>query len=102
MTINEWPPYSQANEGCFYWGWFVACEMQLFLITFPLVWLLEVKIGRNNGLGGLLISFMIIISMILSYRILYDNDMSAGLTAPQNVIIYKLWLNKADTKIGTI
>jgi hypothetical protein len=56
--------------------------MQLFLITFPLVWLLEIKIGRNNGLGDFLISFMIIFSMVLSFRILYDNDMSAGLTAP--------------------
>jgi hypothetical protein len=27
MTINEWPGYVVANEGCFYWGWFTACEM---------------------------------------------------------------------------
>lgn len=27
MTINEWPGYVVANEGCFYWGWFVAAEM---------------------------------------------------------------------------
>lgn len=27
MTINLYPGYVIANEGCFYWGWFTACEM---------------------------------------------------------------------------
>jgi len=27
MTINFFPSYMIANEGCYYWGWFVACEI---------------------------------------------------------------------------
>ena len=102
MTINEWPSYVQPNEGCFYWGWFVACEMQLFLITFPLVWLLEIKIGRDSGYGALFLGFLIISSMIINFRILYGNNMSAGLPAPQDKFIYLLWLNKAYTKLGAV
>ena len=32
MTINFFPSYAIQNEGCFYWGWFPACEIQLFII----------------------------------------------------------------------
>ena len=32
MTINEIPRYTIANEGCFYWGWVVAAEMQIILV----------------------------------------------------------------------
>ena len=27
MTINFFPEYVIANEGCYYWGWFPACEV---------------------------------------------------------------------------
>lgn len=32
MTINFFPDSSIANEGCYYWGWFPPCEIQLFLV----------------------------------------------------------------------
>ena len=32
MTINFIPDYVIANEGCFYWGWYPACEVQLFIV----------------------------------------------------------------------
>lgn len=47
MTINFFPGYAVANEGCYYWGWFVACEMQLFLVIPPLVYLLSVKLRSH-------------------------------------------------------
>lgn len=31
MTINFIPSHVIANEGCFYWGWFVPCLLQLAL-----------------------------------------------------------------------
>ena len=27
MTINIFPEYVIANEGCYYWGWFPSCEI---------------------------------------------------------------------------
>ena len=27
MTINFFPSYVIANEGCYYWGWFPSCEL---------------------------------------------------------------------------
>jgi len=31
MTINFFPSYVIANEGCFFWGWYVATDLQIFL-----------------------------------------------------------------------
>jgi hypothetical protein len=31
MTINFFPEYVIANEGCYYWGWYPACDFQIFL-----------------------------------------------------------------------
>lgn len=33
MTINFVPNYVIANEGCYYWGWYPAAELQLFIVT---------------------------------------------------------------------
>ena len=32
MTINFFPSYVIANEGCYYWGWYPPCELQLFIV----------------------------------------------------------------------
>ena len=48
MTINIWPYNVVANEGCFYWGWYVAAEIQIFVFLIFFIWLLEVQIGRKG------------------------------------------------------
>ena len=40
--------------------------------------------------------------MIINFMILYGNNMSAGLPAPQDKFIYLLWLNKSYTKLGAV
>jgi hypothetical protein len=39
FTINFFPNNSIANEGCYYWGWYPACDLQIFLVA-PLIILL--------------------------------------------------------------
>jgi hypothetical protein len=39
MTINfEAGGNTIANEGCFYWGWYPPCDLQIFVFLPPLVW----------------------------------------------------------------
>jgi peptidoglycan/LPS O-acetylase OafA/YrhL len=86
-----------ANEGCFYWGWFIACEMQLFLITPLLVYLCEFKLPQS-----IVPAFLGVFTggaLAITYFILYSNSMSAGLFAPQDIFIFELWLTKAYTKL---
>ena len=91
-----------ANEGCFYWGWFVACEMQLFLVIPILVYLLEFKLKGHKCVANLLIFVIMCGGTAGSFHILYSNNMAAGLFAPQDIDIYKLWLNKSYTKFHCV
>ena len=100
MSINEWPEYVVANEGCFYWGWFTACEMQLFIIIPLLVYLCEFKLPKS--IVPLFLGLFTGGGMAISYTVLYNNNMSAGLFAPQDILIFELWLTKAYTKLHCI
>ena len=82
MTINFFPGYAVANEGCFYWGWFVACEMQLFLIIPTLVYILHIKLKNSHVIGNIILLCIIVGGTVISYKVLLDNNMSAGLFAP--------------------
>lgn len=99
MTINFFPGYAVANEGCFYWGWFVACQMQLFLVLPPLVYLFAVTLKNRPIVQSVALLGLMALGSWISYRVLLTNDMSAGLFAPQDIIIFKVWLNKPHTKL---
>ena len=45
---------------------------------------------------------LITVGCIISYHILWSNNMSAGLFAPQDVLIFNLWVNKPYTKIHCV
>lgn len=42
------------------------------------------------------------VGSLISYFILYDNNMSVGLFAPQDINIFALWLNKSYTKLTAV
>jgi hypothetical protein len=100
MTINFFPDYQVANEGCYYWGWFVACEMQLFLFVPLLVYLLEYKAGQF--INYISVCSIVGLGTYINYKVIFDNNMSAGLFAPQDILIFKLWLNKPYTKLHSV
>jgi hypothetical protein len=102
MTINLYPGYVVANEGCFYWGWYVACELQLFLVVPFFVYLLEYKLKDNKCVANFFIYSLMCLGIGISFYVLYSSNMAAGLFAPQDILIYKLWLNKAYTKLHCV
>lgn len=82
MTINEFPGYMVANEGCFYWSWYVACDLQLFLVVPIFVYILEFKLKDYKIAANLIIFLIICAGNAISFYIIYHNNQSAGLFAP--------------------
>jgi hypothetical protein len=80
LTINEFPGYVVANEGCYYWGWYVACDFQLYLIIPIFVYILEFKLP--NWVAKIIIFALLAGGTAINYHILYKNNMAAGLFAP--------------------
>lgn len=66
------------------------------------VYILEFKLQNHKIIGNLLILLLICIGTAISFYVIYHNDQSAGLFAPQNYLVFKLWLNKAYTKIHAV
>ena len=102
MTINFFPGYVVANEGCFYWGWFTACEMQLFLVIPLLVYIVEFRLKARKFAQVLVLLALLAVGTYINYHVIYVNNLAAGLFAPQDISIYKLWLNKPYTKLHSV
>ena len=80
MTIDFIPSYVVANEGCFYWGWFPACDLQIFLV---LPWLIYAAFSiKNKWAKGAFIVTGVIFGMGLNFWIIWTNKMAAALFAP--------------------
>jgi hypothetical protein len=107
MTINEFPSFMVANEGCFFWGWVVACEMQIMLVIPFIIRALEAvgneksSLMRKN-LGDLLCFFLLGVGILINYRIIYNNSLSVALFDPENILIFKFFINKAYSKITPV
>lgn len=78
MANNFTPGYVIANEGCFYWGWYVACDFQLFLVIPFLVSLFY----KRKSMANLGIFMVLAIGTAINYYVIYKNNFSAGLFAP--------------------
>ena len=100
FTINFFPSYVIANEGCYYWGWYPACDLQIFLIA---PWLIYATFKLKSGLARTsFISFVALVGIATNFYIIWKNQMAAGLFAPQDVLIFKLFINKPYTKIYAV
>ena len=74
MVGNEWAGWMVANEGCFYWGWFVACDLQIFLFVPWFVYLLEFKLKNHKIIADLIILLLICGGTAITFYIIYHND----------------------------
>ena len=100
MTINFIPGYVIANEGCFYWGWYPPCELQLFLIV-PWISYMILK-AKWKRLQAFLVTFGVIIGIVINFYVIWHNEMAAGLFAPQDILIFKLFVIKPYTKFHAV
>ena len=74
MTINEIPHFMVANEGCYFWGWVVACEMQLILVLPFLIRGLEAigdKTMARKITGDLICLVLMGFGMFVSFELIF-------------------------------
>lgn len=100
FTINFFPSYVIANEGCYYWGWYPACDLQIFLIA---PWLIYATLKMKSEFARTcLVILVALVGVATNFFIIWKNKMAAGLFAPQDVLIFKLFINKPYTKIYAV
>jgi hypothetical protein len=56
----------------------------------------------NQLVAKLILLGLVLVGTWINYVIIYDNNQSAGLFAPQDIDIFRLWLNKPYTKIHSV
>ena len=100
MTINFIPEYVIANEGCYYWGWFPACEIQLFLV---LPWIIYAIISiKSKAAQAIVVILGILIGIGINFYVIWANNMATGLFAPQDIYIFHIFVNKPYTKLHAV
>lgn len=100
MTINFIPGYVIANEGCYYWGWYPPCELQLFIVM-PWIAYMILKI-KSVAVQSILISLGVAAGIAINFYIIWANEMAAGLFAPQDILIFKIFVIKPYTKFHAV
>ena len=100
FTINFFPKYVVANEGCFYWGWFPACDLQVFIL---LPWVIYSILSiKSRAVQFLTVALGVLIGIGINFYVIYSNKMAAGLFAPQDIYIFMIFINKPYTKLYAI
>ena len=100
MTINFFPSYVIANEGCYYWGWYPACDLQIFILL-PLLIYYTLKV-RSAARRTAIVLLGTFVGIVINAYVIWKNNMAAGLFAPQDVLIFKIFVNKPYTKLHAI
>ena len=99
MTINFIPGYVIANEGCFYWGWYPACELQLFIV---MPWIAYMILKQKPLVQSIMVSLGVTMGIAINFYIIWANEMAAGLFAPQDILIFKIFVIKPYTKFHAV
>jgi hypothetical protein len=100
MTINFFPSYVIANEGCYFWGWFPPCEIQIFLVLPFLVYAACLMKGPKAKTA--FIASGLLVGIAINFWIIWTNRLAAAMFAPQDIAIYRLFINKPYTKVCSV
>lgn len=100
MTSNFVPEYVIANEGCYYWGWYPPCDLQILILLPALVW--AIIAVDDKRIQAALITTGVLIGTAINFWVIWSNDFSAGLFAPQDIMIFDYFIIKPYTKLSSV
>lgn len=86
-------------EGCFFWGWLVACELQIFLFLPFLIWGLY---NVNNKVKTVILAIGFMAGVALNCYLVDVGEYTAGILSPYNFWVYSGFFNKPYTKIYAV
>ena len=91
MTINEYPRIQEQTEGCYYWGFCVAVEIQMALFL-PLFIVAAERLGRSSkALGDLLLVSLLLFGCYINYQVLEKWNLSYTLGSSYNLHMANHW-----------
>jgi peptidoglycan/LPS O-acetylase OafA/YrhL len=99
MTINFLPWYSIANEGCYFWGWVVACEMQVTIFV-PFIVTLMSKLNWKGKSFAL--TFLLFVGMAALFCIVWKHNLAEAIFNSADLYAVMFFLNKPYTKIHAV
>lgn len=99
FTINFFPDNQLDIAGCYYWGWFVACEIQIFLLLPLYIWMLT-KCNTPLFYTALLTTF--VGALALNWYVAAAYQVSAQVLNPFNTPAYQWYLGMPYTKFAVV
>jgi len=78
----------------------VCCELQIFIFLLPLL----IGLGRirRDRIRYLILSFLLLVGIVINFGVSWANNFAVGLFAPQNITIFKGFINKPYTKLHAV
>ena len=98
MTINFFPSYAIQNEGCFYWGWYPACEIQIFIL---LPWVVYGILSmKSKVMQAVTVAVGVLAGIAINFFVIWH--MNESVYSPGDVKIFYTFLNKPYTKLYAV
>jgi peptidoglycan/LPS O-acetylase OafA/YrhL len=98
LFINNFIPDGKFVGGCFGWAWYLADDMQFFLITPPILYLYH---RFHKVIGWAAIGAMLLCHIICSAVIIHKNDFKVVAVDPKNGPDFMYWYyTKPYCRIG--
>jgi hypothetical protein len=99
MTINFFPALQQDHDGCFSWGWYVACDLQIFLFLPFIIWGLE---KCKPSARFTILACLIIGGLCLNAYLAWEYKLPVGEASPMSFYLFAMFLNKPYTKLYAV
>lgn len=97
LFIGNWVPFFEdGNRGCFFWGFGIYCDLQLFLLVPPLVYLLK----KNKIAGFIVLEALIAVNIAVNILVTWKYDLKAGPLAIENYYSFAYLMYKPYSKLA--
>jgi hypothetical protein len=97
--LGNWIPFFEdGNRGCFFWGFGIYCDIQLFILIPPLVYLL----AKRKVWGFIVLYLIIAINIIISILVTWRYDLKAGPLALENYYSFSYLMYKPYSKLAPL
>ncbi len=99
LFIGNWVPFFEdGNRGCFFWGFGIYCDVQLFLLV-PLL----VRLYLKSKKGSFIVFYSLIaLNMITNMLIAWKYDLKAGPLALENYYMFSYLMYKPYSRVAQV
>jgi hypothetical protein len=99
LFLGNWFPFFEdGNRGCFFWGFGIYCDLQLFLLIPPIIYLYV----RSPKMGMTFMYLMIGVNIAVNVLVAWKYDLKAGPLALENYYLFSYLMYKPYSKLAQL